>query len=84
MSEAIQKLIDAKIHYIISIAASVLVIASAFYNLTTRVAVQEQRSIALEQQLERATQTAEKYRELAQSIDGRLSNIEGRLDIKTR
>lgn len=84
MTETIQKLIDAKIHYIISISASVLIIATAFYNLTTRVAVQEEKTLALQIQLERTAQTAEKYQELARSIDSRLSNIEGRLDVKIR
>lgn len=82
MSETIQKLIDSKLHYVFSIAMAIFVIAGAFYSLTSRVAVQEEKVNALAIQLRDAALAAEKYQELARSIDSRLSNIEGRLDVK--
>jgi uncharacterized coiled-coil protein SlyX len=82
MAEAIQKLIDAKLHYVFSIAMAIFVIAGAFYSLTARVSVQEEKIAALSVQLRDTSLAAEKYQELARSIDSRLSNIEGRLDVR--
>ena len=79
MSELIEKAIDAKIHWIITIGGVIIAIAATFYSQTTRIAVLTERQEQLERRVTAAEDTAAKYQSLAQSIDSRLSRIEGAL-----
>lgn len=82
MSETLNKLIDAKIHWIISIAGIIVGLAAAFYGVTTKVAVIDERYTQLERRVQESELTAKQYQVLAQSIDTRLSRIEGALSTK--
>ena len=72
-----EKTINKKIGFILAIATAILGCATAFYSVTARVAVLENRADQLEDSYKSAQDAAAKYQELAQSINSRLSNIEG-------
>ena len=71
---AANKTVDKKILYIITIIAFVGGCLAAFYSVSARVSVLESRTDKIED-------GAQKYEELAGSINGRLSRIEGALGV---
>lgn len=71
------KTFDKKIAFLITIGAVILGCAAAFYSVTARVSVLENRADQLENNYKSAVEAVAKYQDLANSINSRLSNIEG-------
>ncbi len=71
------KTFDKKIAFIITIGAVIFGCAAAFYSVTARVSVLESRTDQIEDNYKSAIEAVAKYQDLANSINSRLSNIEG-------
>jgi len=71
------KTFDKKIAFIITIGAVIFGCAAAFYSVTARVSVLESKTDQLEDNYKSALEAVAKYQDLANSINSRLSNIEG-------
>lgn len=74
---AADRVINKKIAFILAIATAILGCATAFYSVTARVAVLENRTDQIEDNYKTQQEAAQKYQDLASKIDSRLSNIEG-------
>jgi glycine cleavage system regulatory protein len=77
VSEIAKRTTNKTIASSVSIVIGVLALAGTFYTLVSRVSVAENRIDNLEDQLKIAQSTADKYQDLAMSIDRRLATIEG-------
>lgn len=79
MSENLNKFFESKVSWLLSLIIVILGMAGTFYSLSAKVAVQEEKIAQLELKFQQAQQVSMQYQSLAQSIDQRLSRIEGAL-----
>lgn len=79
----ITRIFQANLHWVGVVALAAGTIAMAFYSLSSKVDVQAERIAQLQQQLTGQQQIIQAYQTLANSINNRLSFIEGKLDLDT-